>query len=45
MPIRSLIRTIADYPKPGIQFRDVTTLLRDANGLRLTIDTLVERYR
>jgi adenine phosphoribosyltransferase len=45
MPIRSLIRTIPDYPKPGIQFRDITTLLRDANGLRLTIDTLVERYR
>jgi adenine phosphoribosyltransferase len=45
MPIKALIRTIADYPKPGIQFRDVTTLLRDANGLRLTIDTLVERYR
>lgn len=45
MPIRSLIRTIPDYPKPGIQFRDITTLLRDANGLRLTIDGLVERYR
>jgi len=45
MPIRSLIRTIPDYPKPGIQFRDITTLLRDANGLRLTIDALVERYR
>jgi len=45
MPIRALIRTIPDYPKPGIQFRDITTLLRDANGLRLTIDALVERYR
>ena len=45
MPIRSLIRTIPDYPKPGIQFRDITTLLRDADGLRLTIDALVERYR
>jgi len=45
MPIRSLIRTIPDYPKPGIQFRDITTLLQDANGLRLTIDALVERYR
>lgn len=43
--IRSLIRTIPDFPKPGIQFRDVTTLLRDPEGLRLTIDTLAARFR
>ncbi len=30
MPIKSLIRTIPYYPKPGIQFRDITTLLQDA---------------
>lgn len=36
--IKSLIRTIPDFPKPGIQFRDITTLLRDAEGLRLTIE-------
>ncbi len=35
--IKSLIRTIPDFPKPGIQFRDITTLLSDAEGLRLTI--------
>jgi len=43
--IQSLIRTIPDFPKPGIQFRDVTTLLRDPEGLRLTIDTLAARFR
>lgn len=45
MPIRSLIRTIPNYPKPGIQFRDITTLLKDAVGLHLIVDALVERYR
>ena len=38
------IRTIPDYPKPGIQFRDITTLLRDAAAFRLTIETLSERW-
>jgi adenine phosphoribosyltransferase len=45
MNIQSLIRTIPDYPKPGIQFRDITTLLKDADGFRSTIDQLVEHYR
>lgn len=44
MPIKSLIRTIPHYPKQGIMFRDVTTLLRDGNGFRRTIDSLHERY-
>jgi adenine phosphoribosyltransferase len=35
--IRSLIRTIPDFPKPGIMFRDVTTLFADAEGMALTI--------
>lgn len=38
--IRRRIRTIADFPKPGIQFRDITTLLLDAEGLKLTIQRL-----
>ncbi|WP_010546041.1 adenine phosphoribosyltransferase [Sphingomonas elodea] len=38
--IRSRIRTIPDFPKPGILFRDITTLLLDAEGLRLTIDRM-----
>ena len=40
MPIKSRIRTVPDYPKPGIMFRDVTTLLGDAQGLRKTVDEL-----
>lgn len=38
------IRTIPDFPKPGIQFRDVTTLLGDAKGFRKAIDELVQTY-
>ncbi len=45
MDIQSLIRTIPDYPKPGIQFRDITTLIKDADGFKATIDQLVARYR
>ena len=44
MPITSRIRTIPDYPKKGIMFRDITTLLKDPVGFRLTIDQLVARY-
>lgn len=42
--IRDKIRTIPDYPKPGIQFRDVTTLWGDARGFRTAIDKLVQPY-
>lgn len=45
LDLRSLIRTIADHPKPGIQFRDVTTLFGDPAGFKQTIDTFVDRYR
>jgi adenine phosphoribosyltransferase len=38
--IRRRIRTIPDFPKPGIMFRDITTLLLDAEGLRLTIERM-----
>lgn len=38
--IRSRIRTIPDFPKPGILFRDITTLLLDGEGLKLTIDRM-----
>jgi len=40
-----LIRTIPDFPKPGIQFRDVTTLFEHADGFRDAIGAFVERYR
>ncbi|MDF1720332.1 MAG: adenine phosphoribosyltransferase [Minwuia sp.] len=42
--IRDHIRTIPDYPKPGIMFRDVTTLWNDARGFRTAIDRLVQPY-
>lgn len=45
MNLRSLIRTIPDHPKPGIQFRDVTTLMRDPTGLALAVEGLADRYR
>ena len=43
MDLKSLIRDIPDFPKAGIIFRDITTLLSDAEGLRYTIDTLQEK--
>jgi adenine phosphoribosyltransferase len=42
--IKSRIRTIPHYPKPGIMFRDITTLLKDPVGLRLSIDAMADRY-
>jgi adenine phosphoribosyltransferase len=42
--IKSMIRTIPDYPKKNIMFRDITTLLKDAVGFRLMIDELTQRY-
>lgn len=38
--LSALIRTIPDYPKPGILFRDITTLIRDPAGLRMAIEML-----
>jgi len=43
--LKSLIRTIPDYPKPGIMFRDVTTLLGDAQGFKAAIAQLCEPFR
>lgn len=40
--LKALIRTIADHPVPGIQFRDVSTLLLDGDAFRATIDRLGE---
>jgi adenine phosphoribosyltransferase len=44
MPIKSKIRTIPNYPKEGIMFRDITTLLKDPVGFRLVIDSLAQHY-
>jgi adenine phosphoribosyltransferase len=41
--IRSLIRDVPDFPKPGIVFKDITPLLADPEGFRATIDELAER--
>lgn len=43
--IKAKIRTIPDFPKEGILFRDITTLLKDAQGFRQTVDTFVNRYK
>ena len=42
--VRDYIRTIPDFPVPGVQFRDVTTLFGDATGFRLAIDGLANPY-
>lgn len=43
MDLKSLIRDIPDFPKPGILFRDITTLLSEPSGLRYMIDCLAEK--
>jgi adenine phosphoribosyltransferase len=43
--IRALIRTVPDFPKPGILFRDITTLLKDAAGLDAVVQKLAAAYR
>jgi adenine phosphoribosyltransferase len=44
-PLESYIRNIPDFPIPGIQFKDITTLLRDGDALHRAIDVFVARYR
>jgi adenine phosphoribosyltransferase len=43
--IKEKIRTVPNWPKEGIMFRDITTLLQDPVGLRLCIDDLIDRYK
>ena len=45
MPIKSRIRTVPHYPKQGIMFRDITTLLKDPIGLRATVQEIAHRYK
>ena len=42
--LKKLIREVPDYPKPGILFYDLTTLLKDKNGFHILIDRLCEHY-
>ena len=43
--LKNLIRHVPDYPKPGILFYDITTLLKDGDGFRQAINVVVEPYR
>ncbi len=40
--LRALIRTVPDFPKPGVQFRDITTLLLDAKGFAASVERLAD---
>lgn len=42
--VKKLIRTIPDYPKPGIMFRDVTTLMRNANGFKAAVTEMARPF-
>jgi len=42
--LKSAVRTIVDYPKPGVMFRDITTLLGDARAFRRAVDELVQPW-
>jgi len=43
--LKNLIREVPDFPKPGINFYDITTLLKDKDGFRLTVDALADHYK
>jgi len=43
--LKKLIREVPDFPKPGINFYDITTLLKQPEGLRLTVDALSSEFR
>jgi len=43
--LKAQIRNIPDFPKPGILFRDITTLLKDKKAFKLAVDTLAKKYK
>jgi adenine phosphoribosyltransferase len=43
--LKALIREVKDFPKPGINFYDITTLLKDSTGFKTVIDKLAEQYQ
>lgn len=45
MDLKEKIRTIPHFPKQGVMFRDITTLLKDSDGFNYVVDELVRRYR
>lgn len=42
--IKTLIRPVADFPKPGVTFRDITPLLQSPRALRMVADSFIQRY-
>ncbi|MDO4966598.1 MAG: adenine phosphoribosyltransferase [Lachnospiraceae bacterium] len=40
--LEEYVRTIPDFPEPGIMFRDITTILQDADGFKLAIDSMID---
>lgn len=45
MDLKDIIRNVPDFPKPGILFRDITTLLQQPDAFQQTVNQLLERYR
>ena len=45
LDIKALIRTVPDFPRPGVQFRDITTLLKHREGFRAVVERLAATYR
>ena len=43
--IKDYIRTIPDFPVAGVQFRDITTIIQDADGLALAVDSMLEKVK
>lgn len=43
--LRKAIRSIPDFPKPGVLFRDITTLLKDKHAFKAAVDSLVKKYK
>src|SRR5688500_8150125 len=45
LDLKALVRSIPDYPKPGILFRDITTLIENPEGFRESIERIAEHHR
>ena len=43
--IKNMIRNIPDFPSPGIMFRDITTVLKDPNGLKMAVDVMADSLK
>ncbi|MBR3477171.1 MAG: adenine phosphoribosyltransferase, partial [Candidatus Methanomethylophilaceae archaeon] len=45
MELKDYVTTIPDFPKPGIMFRDITTVVSSAEGLKMSIDQMVDQLK